>query len=56
MIVTCTPRRGPGASRTASTLFVLRQLARLRTDWLTDVATAIDRVATGWAMFFAAIA
>jgi membrane-associated phospholipid phosphatase/tRNA A-37 threonylcarbamoyl transferase component Bud32 len=27
---------------------VLRQIARQRTDWLTDVMTAIDRIGTGW--------
>ena len=36
--------------------FVLRQFARLRTDWLTDVATAIDRAWSGWPVFFAAAA
>ena len=35
---------------------ILRAVARLRTDWLVDVARGIDRVATGWAMFFVAIA
>ncbi len=28
---------------------VLRQIARLRTGWLTDVTTTVDRIATGWA-------
>ena len=27
---------------------ILRQIARLRTDWLTDVMDAIDRVGSGW--------
>jgi tRNA A-37 threonylcarbamoyl transferase component Bud32 len=27
---------------------ILRQIARLRTDWLTDVMRAIDRVSAGW--------
>ena len=27
---------------------ILRQVAGLRTDWLTDVADAIDRVGSGW--------
>jgi tRNA A-37 threonylcarbamoyl transferase component Bud32 len=36
--------------------FFLRQLARLRTDWLTDAATAIDRVWSEWPVFFAASA
>ena len=29
---------------------ILRQIARLRTDWLTDVMNGIDRVGSGWAM------
>jgi membrane-associated phospholipid phosphatase/tRNA A-37 threonylcarbamoyl transferase component Bud32 len=29
---------------------VLRPIARLRTDWLTDVMTAIDRIGTGWTL------
>ncbi len=33
---------------------VLRQFARLRTDWLTDIASAIERTATGWAVPVAA--
>jgi membrane-associated phospholipid phosphatase/tRNA A-37 threonylcarbamoyl transferase component Bud32 len=28
----------------------LRQIAQLRTGWLTDVMTAIDRVGTGWSL------
>jgi tRNA A-37 threonylcarbamoyl transferase component Bud32 len=28
--------------------FILRQLARLRTEWLTDVVRAIDRLPSGW--------
>jgi tRNA A-37 threonylcarbamoyl transferase component Bud32 len=28
----------------------LRQIARLRTEWLTDVMTAIDRIGTGWTL------
>jgi serine/threonine protein kinase len=36
--------------------FVVRQIARLRTDWLTDVATAIDRAWGEWPVFFAATA
>src|SRR5215207_8780608 len=28
----------------------LRQIARQRTDWLTDVMTAIDRIGTGWTL------
>ena len=29
---------------------VLRRVAELRTAWLTDVATAFDRIATGWTL------
>ena len=29
---------------------ILRQVARLRTDWLSDVMRAIDRVSSGWIM------
>ena len=29
---------------------ILQSIASLRTEWLTDVATAIDRLATGWAI------
>ncbi len=29
---------------------VLRQIARQRTDWLTDVMTAVDRISTGWTL------
>ena len=29
---------------------ILRQIARLRTDWLTDVMNGIDRLGSGWAM------
>ena len=36
--------------------FVLRQFARVRTDWLTDVATAVDRAWSEWPVFFAAAA
>ncbi len=35
---------------------VLRQFARVRTGWLTDVATAYDRVATGWTLTALAVA
>jgi membrane-associated phospholipid phosphatase/tRNA A-37 threonylcarbamoyl transferase component Bud32 len=35
---------------------VLRQVARVRTGWLTDVATAYDRVATGWTLTAVAVA
>ncbi|HET6775757.1 MAG TPA: phosphatase PAP2 family protein, partial [Acidimicrobiales bacterium] len=35
---------------------LLRPLARARTDWLTDVAKAYDRVATGWALTVLAVA
>ena len=35
---------------------VLRLFARARTDWLTELSRAVDRVATGWAMFFAGLA
>src|SRR5215207_7067446 len=34
---------------------VLRQIARQRTDWLTDVMTAIDRIGTGWNLTVLAI-
>ncbi|HEY0517847.1 MAG TPA: phosphatase PAP2 family protein [Ilumatobacteraceae bacterium] len=34
---------------------VLRGMARERTDWITRVAHAVDRVATGWTMFFIAM-
>ena len=33
---------------------VLRQFARLRTDWLTDITSAIERAATGWPVPLAA--
>ena len=36
--------------------FVLRQFARVRTDWLTDVATVVDRAWSEWPVFFAAAA
>ena len=36
--------------------FVLRQIARLRTDWLTDVATAVDRAWGEWPVYFAVVA
>ncbi|MDP9483991.1 MAG: hypothetical protein M3P84_12315, partial [Chloroflexota bacterium] len=29
---------------------ILRAIARLRTDWLTDVMNGIDRLGSGWAM------
>ncbi|MET0143861.1 MAG: phosphatase PAP2 family protein [Ilumatobacteraceae bacterium] len=35
---------------------ILRGLARLRVDWLVEVFHGIDRMATGWTMFFVAIA
>ncbi|HEX6166349.1 MAG TPA: hypothetical protein VFZ30_06170, partial [Acidimicrobiales bacterium] len=35
---------------------LLRPLAGARTDWLTDVAKAYDRVATGWALTVLAVA
>ena len=35
---------------------ILRAVARLRTEWLVQAARAVDRVATGWVMFFVAIA
>ncbi len=35
---------------------ILRPLAGWRTGWLTTVARGVDRVATGWTMFFVAIA
>ena len=34
---------------------VLRALAEVRTGWLTAAARAVDRVATGWAMFVVAM-
>jgi tRNA A-37 threonylcarbamoyl transferase component Bud32/membrane-associated phospholipid phosphatase len=34
---------------------ILRALARWRTGWLTTLARGIDRIATGWTMFFVAI-
>ena len=34
---------------------LLRAIARWRTDWLTDVFRAVDRVATGWTMFYVAV-
>jgi tRNA A-37 threonylcarbamoyl transferase component Bud32/membrane-associated phospholipid phosphatase len=34
---------------------VLRQIVRLRTPWLTDVATAVDRVGTGWTLTIVAL-
>jgi hypothetical protein len=30
---------------------ILRQFARLRTEWLTDIVSALDRVGSGWTMF-----
>jgi tRNA A-37 threonylcarbamoyl transferase component Bud32/membrane-associated phospholipid phosphatase len=36
--------------------FLLRCLARFRTGWLLTVARGVDRAATGWTMFFVAIA
>jgi membrane-associated phospholipid phosphatase/tRNA A-37 threonylcarbamoyl transferase component Bud32 len=36
--------------------FLLRGFARLRTGWLLTVARGVDRAATGWTMFFVAIA
>ena len=35
---------------------VLRQIARVRSDWLTDVLDSMNRVAMGWTMTIAAIA
>jgi tRNA A-37 threonylcarbamoyl transferase component Bud32/membrane-associated phospholipid phosphatase len=35
---------------------VLRQVARVRTGWLTDVATVYDRIATGWTLTVVAVA
>jgi membrane-associated phospholipid phosphatase/tRNA A-37 threonylcarbamoyl transferase component Bud32 len=35
---------------------LLRQIVRVRTGWLTDVATAFDRVATGWTFTVVAVA
>jgi membrane-associated phospholipid phosphatase/tRNA A-37 threonylcarbamoyl transferase component Bud32 len=35
---------------------VLRQFARVRTAWLTDIATAYDRIATGWTLTVLAVA
>ena len=29
---------------------ILRQIARLRTDWLTECMNGIDRLGSGWAM------
>ena len=29
---------------------VLRRVADVRTGWLTDIATAFDRIATGWTL------
>ena len=34
---------------------VLQQVVRLRTPWLTDIATTIDRLATGWAFTVVAV-
>ncbi|HET6663970.1 MAG TPA: hypothetical protein VFG94_06915, partial [Acidimicrobiales bacterium] len=28
----------------------LRPIARLRTEWLTDLMTAVDRISTGWTL------
>ena len=33
----------------------LRQVARLRTGWLTDIMTAVDRIGTGWTLTALAI-
>jgi len=35
---------------------VLQHVVRLRTPWLTDIATTIDRIATGWAFTVVAVA
>jgi membrane-associated phospholipid phosphatase len=35
---------------------ILRGFARARTEWLNDVMRAVDRAATGWTMFFVALA
>jgi membrane-associated phospholipid phosphatase len=35
---------------------ILRAFARLRTAWLNDAMRAVDRAATGWTMFFVALA
>ena len=34
---------------------ILRQIARLRTDWLTDVFDRVDRFASGWGITVVAI-
>jgi tRNA A-37 threonylcarbamoyl transferase component Bud32/membrane-associated phospholipid phosphatase len=36
--------------------FISRALAGVRTPWLTRLARGVDRVATGWTLFFVAIA
>jgi len=36
--------------------FILRGLARLRTDWITATARGIDRLATGWTIFYVTVA
>jgi membrane-associated phospholipid phosphatase len=47
----------PGARRATDQVdaFILRGIARQRRHWLTTLARGIDRIATGWTMFFVAI-
>ncbi|MEY2401991.1 MAG: hypothetical protein QOJ08_2102 [Ilumatobacteraceae bacterium] len=55
MIVTgVSPRARRGTDQVDAA--ILRGLARLRTGWLTTAARGVDRVATGWTMFFVAMA
>ena len=42
------------SDRTDASFFDL--VARVRTDWLTDVANAIDRIGSGWTLTVVAIA
>jgi membrane-associated phospholipid phosphatase/tRNA A-37 threonylcarbamoyl transferase component Bud32 len=46
-----------GARRTTTEIdaAILRWFARMRTDWMTDIARAINRVAIGWTIFVVAV-
>lgn len=49
--------QSPGARRATDQVdaFILREIAKRRTDWMTTLARGLDRVATGWTMFFVAV-
>ena len=50
--------QSPAARRATDQVdaFISRALAGVRTQWLTRLARGVDRVATGWTLFFVAIA